>query len=155
MAEQAIRPAVAEDARACAKILNDWIDNTPWMPRVRPAKDVELHYREFVLPTRSVFVTGDPLVGYISFNSTAAEITSLYCKPPGRGTGKLLLDHIKQIAGCPLELWTFVANTDARRFYKREGFVEVRRTEGDNEEGLPDVLLRWTSDSHKADMRNA
>jgi hypothetical protein len=40
-------------------------------------------------------------------------------------------------------LWTFVANAGARRFYAREGFVEARRTEGENEEGLPDVLLTW------------
>ena len=40
-------------------------------------------------------------------------------------------------------LWTFVANAPARRFYAREGFVEVRRTGGENEEGLPDVLLKW------------
>ena len=42
-----------------------------------------------------------------------------------------------------LTLWTFVANEGARRFYAREGFVEVGRTEGENEEGLPDVLLAW------------
>ena len=34
-------------------------------------------------------------------------------------------------------------NEGARRFYGREGFVEVGGTPGDNEEGLPDVLLAW------------
>lgn len=28
-------------------------------------------------------------------------------------------------------------------FYERHGFVEVRRTPGDNEEGEPDILYRW------------
>ena len=42
-----------------------------------------------------------------------------------------------------LTLWAFVANEGALRFYAREGFVEVARTDGDNEEGLPDVMLRW------------
>jgi putative acetyltransferase len=45
-----------------------------------------------------------------------------------------------------LSLWTFQANEGARRFYAREGFAEVRMTEGDNEEGLPDVLLEWVRD---------
>ncbi len=30
---------------------------------------------------------------------------------------------------------------DARCFYSREGFSEIRRTNGDNEEGLPDIPL--------------
>ncbi len=45
-----------------------------------------------------------------------------------------------------LKLWTFQANEDARRFYIREGFREVRMTDGDNEEGLPDVMLEWVRD---------
>jgi hypothetical protein len=36
-----------------------------------------------------------------------------------------------------------VANEGARRFYARQGFVEIGRSEGENEEGLPDVLFRW------------
>ena len=43
-----------------------------------------------------------------------------------------------------LQLWAFQSNTGARRFYERHGFVEVRRTDGrDNEEGAPDVLYRY------------
>ena len=39
-----------------------------------------------------------------------------------------------------------VANTDARRFYEREGFVEAKRSDGDNEEKLPDILYAWQGD---------
>ncbi len=31
------------------------------------------------------------------------------------------------------------------RFYEAHGFVEVDRTEGDNEEGQPDILYCWSS----------
>lgn len=31
----------------------------------------------------------------------------------------------------------------ARRFYERHGFVVVDATEGDNEEGAPDVCYQW------------
>lgn len=48
-----------------------------------------------------------------------------------------------QQATGPVELWTFVANTGAQSFYRREGFAEMRRTDGDNEEHLPDILYRW------------
>ena len=43
-----------------------------------------------------------------------------------------------------LRLWTFASNTGAQRFYARHGFVEVRRTDGrDNEERAPDVLYAY------------
>ena len=43
-----------------------------------------------------------------------------------------------------LNLWTFQANGGAIRFYLREGFREVERTDGAaNEEALPDVRMRW------------
>ena len=32
---------------------------------------------------------------------------------------------------------------DARRFYERHGFVVVGGTDGDNEEGAPDLRLEW------------
>ncbi len=61
----------------------------------------------------------------------------------GRGIGKALLDAVK--AEEPrLALWTFQANVDAIRFYAREGFCEVERTDGaGNEERLPDVRMIW------------
>ena len=44
-----------------------------------------------------------------------------------------------------LLLWAFVANGRAIAFYERAGFVELRRTDGSgNEEGVPDVQMRWT-----------
>ncbi len=137
-----IRRSVPEDAVACAAILNDWIDDRDWMPRVHSREEVEAFYRDFVLQRREVWVAGDPVAGFIGLNRETDEVTTLYVAEPGRGVGKALLDHAK--AGRQaLELWTFVANEGARRFYAREGFVEIRETPGDNEEGLPDVLLRW------------
>jgi ribosomal protein S18 acetylase RimI-like enzyme len=43
-----------------------------------------------------------------------------------------------------LRLWTFASNTPAQRFYERHGFVEMDRTDGqDNEERAPDILYTW------------
>ena len=41
------------------------------------------------------------------------------------------------------QLWTFQSNHGARRFYERHGFVAVQHTDGDNEEGAPDVRYEW------------
>lgn len=137
-----IRRGTPGDALACATILNDWIDDRDWMPRVHTRAEVGEYYRDFVFVQREVWVAGDPVAGFIGLDAAAGVVTTLYAAVPGQGVGQLLLDHAKT-GRSSLELWTFVANVGARRFYAREGFVEVAETAGDNEEGLPDVLLRW------------
>ncbi|WP_316650111.1 GNAT family N-acetyltransferase [Ovoidimarina sediminis] len=140
-----VRRARPEDAARCAAILNRWIDDRDWMPRVHTEAEVEAFYHDVVFARREVWVIGDPAAGFMALDREADVVTALYVAGPGRGLGRRLLNHAK--AGrATLELWTFVANKGARRFYAREGFTEIRRTEGDNEEGLPDVLLRWERD---------
>ncbi len=141
-----LRPAIAEDARACAEILNTWIDGRDWMPRVHSREDVLAFYQDFVFKRRQVWVLGDPVQGFIALDPANDMVTALYVATPGRGNGRALLNHAKT-GRDRLSLWTFIANDGARRFYAREGFHEVRRTEGDNEEGLPDVLLQWERDA--------
>ena len=137
-----IREGEAQDATVCAAIKNAWIEDCAWMPRLHAADDIERHYREVVFPKRRVFVIGDPVAGFLSLDETDREVTALFAAEPGQGNGKALLDHAKTLQPT-LQLWTFVANDGARRFYEREGFCEVRRTEGDNEEGLADILFQW------------
>lgn len=137
-----IRPGRPEDAAPCAAILNGWIDATPWMPRCHSADDVARHYRESVFIERDVWVAGDPVAGFLALDADAHCITALYVARPGEGIGRALLEQAKTEYPI-LELWTFVANQGARLFYARNGFREVRRTMGENEEGLPDILFRW------------
>lgn len=42
-----------------------------------------------------------------------------------------------------LGLWVFASNTGAVRFYERHGFAVVGGTDGDNEEGAPDLRMQW------------
>ncbi|MEX0287199.1 MAG: GNAT family N-acetyltransferase [Paracoccaceae bacterium] len=136
-----IRAGRPGDALTCATILNRWIDATDWMPRVHSADDVERHYRDFVFREREVYVIGNPARAYISL-SDEDEVTSLYSAVPGQGHGKALIDHAKTLRP-RLSLWTFESNTGAQRFYLREGFAEVERSAGDNEEKLPDIRYEW------------
>jgi len=141
-----IRPATLEDMAACAAILNEWIDATDYMPRVHTRDNVVQHYRKFVFEEREVHVAdrAGEIAGYVVL-SDDDYVTSLYVKVGERGArlGQKMIDHAKDQRPGGLKLWTFVANTGARRFYERERFVETKRSDGDNEERLPDILYAW------------
>ena len=82
------------------------------------------------------------LLGFLV--ETHGWIEHLYLEPDQRrqGIGRILLDQAKRRQQ-RLELWCFADNCAARAFYSQNGFTEIRRTDGDNEEGLPDILLGW------------
>jgi putative acetyltransferase len=75
---------------------------------------------------------------------TPGWIEHLYLEPAqrGQGIGKLLVDAAKHRQD-HLQLWCFADNLAGRAFYVRQGFTEIRRTDGDNEAGLPDILFGW------------
>jgi GNAT superfamily N-acetyltransferase len=148
-----IRAAKLRDMSECAEIVNAWIDATNWMPRVHPREEVAEFYRDTVFSRFEVFVAENDnhVAGMIAL-SPDNTVSALYVhqNDRGKGIGKMLLDRAKMEATGPVQLWAFVANRDAQAFYEREGFAEVRRTDGDNEEKLPDILYRWQPDNAEA-----
>jgi GNAT superfamily N-acetyltransferase len=79
-------------------------------------------------------------------------IEQLYAQPgcTGQGLGTRLLEQalaeLHAQGADTVRLWCFQANTGARRFYERHGFVAVEFTNGSgNEEGVPDVLYERSS----------
>jgi ribosomal protein S18 acetylase RimI-like enzyme len=145
-AEVELRPARPQDAASCAAIFNAWVDATDWMPRVHPPEAVERHFRETVLPKRAVMVAerAGEVVGFLAL--AEGHVDGLYLTADARrqGLGRALISLAKAASPEGLTLWTFVSNTAARAFYARQGFVELSRTDGGNEEALPDILLAWS-----------
>ena len=143
----AIRRATADEAPASAELLlrarKAAVPAIP--PLVHDDHDVRRWVRERLVPTCEVWlaVDGGRIVGVLALEG--AWIDQLYLEPDitGRGIGTALVDHAKSCRPDGLELWAFQSNTGARRFYERHGFVPVASTEGDNEEGEPDVRYRW------------
>jgi GNAT superfamily N-acetyltransferase len=137
-----LRPAEPADAPALARTLGDWVREAGWMPVLHSREEDVGFLRHLIATTRvTVAEDGAPL-GFLALDGE--EVRALYLAPAARGLGwgRRLLDGAKA-ASPRLRLWTFQANAGARAFYAREGFREVGRTEGDNEEGLPDLLLAW------------
>lgn len=136
-----------------ASILNAWIDATDWMPRIHGSAAAEDFFRETVLRQQACWIAEDAagVCGFLALDPADRLISALYLseRAHGQGIGKALLNQAKVECPTGLGLWTFVANTGARRFYEREGFREVARTDGDNEEGLPDILFRWAPETER------
>ena len=136
--------ATPQDAAGLAAILRGWIYETAWMPKLH-SPDQDLAFLHHLIATQTVIAArlDAAPVGFMALE--LAEITCLYLAPArrGQGVGAGLLNRAKSLTP-QLTAWTFQANSGARRFYAREGFVEAHLTDGaDNDEHLPDVRLIW------------
>jgi GNAT superfamily N-acetyltransferase len=144
-----IRRAVGSDAEVLARVF--------WRTRTESVPDIPMivHPRETVLPFVTdvllrdfeVWVAQDPddgVVGFLALMPPDA-LSHLYLlrAHTGHGIGSRLVELAKLRFPGGLQLWAFQSNSGALRFYERHGFVPVQWTDGDNEEGAPDVQLAW------------
>lgn len=139
-----VRAARSTDAGTVGAILSEFIDTTDWMPRVHTRAE-DLSFAGMMISRGWVSVAAEDgvVVGFAACDG--ADLNALYVAKGarGRGVGSALLETLKAERET-LELWTFEANTGAHRFYERNGFVEVARTDGaTNDEKLPDIRYVW------------
>ncbi len=144
MSDLTLRPARPTDAGAVGVILSDFIDETPWMPRLYSRAE-ELSFAGTMIDRGWVRVAEKQgrVIGFCAF--APPNLHALYVRAENRsaGAGTALLEDC-MARSASIELWTFQANTPAQAFYLGHGFYEVRRTEGtENDEGLPDIYYRW------------
>lgn len=140
------RSAEPADARACSLIIRDWGEETPWMvpidelePMARFWSGVFSHDLAWVAETEG------RIVGFCARSDD--NISGLYVARDARssGVGKALLDLAKANRDW-ITVWAYEKNEDARRFYRREGLVEISREMETFDDGscLMDVEHRWT-----------
>ncbi len=111
--------------------------------------DVREWIRTVVIPELEVWLVEDagsrPL-GVLVLDEDWVD--QLYVDPSftGMGWGSRLIQLAKSRRPAGLQLWTFVTNTEAQRFYLRHGFVVAETTDGSgNEEKAPDIRFVWTA----------
>ncbi|MBA2772942.1 MAG: GNAT family N-acetyltransferase [Nocardioidaceae bacterium] len=139
-----IRRARADESQACADLL--WRvrqQNLASIPEGRhPLADVRAWMRDVVMTQQEVWVAdGDgSLVGVLVLGRPDwVEHLYIDASATGRGLGARFVALARAELPGPIQLWTFQSNLGARRFYERHGFEALEWTEGDNEEGAPDV----------------
>lgn len=137
--------ALAEHRQACASIYSDWKAAVEWMPNLH-SRETDLSYIGFLVDQEQVYIAveNNEVLGFVA--ESGGMVNFLYLANANRckGIGAQLLARTKTQSEGGLQLWTFQKNTRAIAFYKANGFTEVQRTDGaENEEQLPDVLLSW------------
>ena len=135
-----LRRATIDDASACASIVNDWIEKTVEMPCLFNKHELTEMISN-AIPLREVWVIGQPINGYISYNTDSSQIYALYVNKKGEGHGKILLDQIKSDHKY-LQLWSHEFNNSAHKFYKREGFKFKNRKDRGSD-GIPELQFEW------------
>jgi GNAT superfamily N-acetyltransferase len=147
----ALRRAGPDDARAVADVLirsrKASVGSIP--AAVHSDDEVREWIKAVVIPQREVwlveFEEGRVLAMLVL---DGGWIDQLYVDPTwtGMGLGSRLVELAKSRRPAGLQLWTFVTNIGARRFYERHGFVAAEMTDGSgNEEKAPDIRFVWTN----------
>lgn len=141
-----IRAARSSDEQATGEIVYQFQQDTVWMPKLYGLDQV-IGFCRTMIDRGWVTVAEDQgqVVGFLARDQQ--EVCSLYLLSHrrGYGYGRALLANAKS-ASPRLVLRTFVANEAARRFYHRQGFIEIGRSDGSsNEESLPDIFLQWAA----------
>lgn len=144
------RRATREDAAEAADVwLRSRRASIPAIPApVHSDEEVHRFFATVAIPDRETWVIeGDDGQILALLVLVPGWVNQLYVDPghTSRGLGSRLLDLAKSANPGGLDLWTFAANRGARRFYERHGFVAVASTDGDNEEGAPDVRYHWSA----------
>lgn len=139
-----LRPARSLDAGAVGDILYGFSREKAWMPELHTGAETIAFCGQMIdKGWVTVAEQAGRVVGFLALNG--AEIQSLYLAPDarGQGIGRCLLEHAK--AGrTELSLFAFQDNSPACRFYERNGFAEVVRSDGSaNDEKLPDIRYVW------------
>ena len=143
------RRADSDDVQAVADVLirsrHAAVGAIP--PSIHPDAETHEWISAVVIPEREVWLTEDadgrPLAVLILDGSW---VDQLYVEPTctGMGLGSRLIELAKSRRPTGLQLWTFVTNTGAQRFYRRHGFVMAETTDGSrNEEQAPDIRFIW------------
>jgi GNAT superfamily N-acetyltransferase len=142
-----VRGVTAADADQVAEIfLTSRRTAMPWLAQPHSDDQTRWWHVNTLVPRGTVVVAvrAGEVVGFAE--PSDGWLRALYVAPSAQGTGvgSALFEYSMAAQPNGFDLWVFQRNTRALDFYARYGCVEVRRTDGaENQEREPDVLLRW------------
>ena len=105
---------------------------------------VELTRKGVIL--RGAFAQDETLLGFMSLDPATGYIDQIAVAPAvkGQGVAAALIAEARRVCRNQLDLDVNEANPRARRFYEKQGFIQVG-TGTSERTGLPLLKLRWTA----------
>ncbi len=144
------RAADADASEISAVYLAAWKEFFTFTKSAHSDENVRKWIADYLISHTETHVAllNNSVIGMMSLTraETAGWIDQLYIHPRavGLGIGSQFMERAKTMLGSPIRLYTFQANTGARRFYERHGFTAIAFNDGsNNEEKCPDVLYEW------------
>jgi len=136
------RRSCGPDSIACATIIREWGNETPWMVPLDELEPMAASWRDLLnSDTAWVAESEGRVIGFCVREED--NITGLYVAPDAQscGVGRALLDLAK-INRDWITVWVYEKNVRARAFYRREELVEIG-CEKDEDSHLMYVFGRW------------
>ena len=93
---------------------------------------------------RGAFAEDEALLGFITIETATGYIDQIAVAPSakGKGVAAALIGEARRLSPGRLDLDVNEANPRARRFYEKQGFIQVG-TGTSERTGLPLIKLRW------------
>jgi GNAT superfamily N-acetyltransferase len=140
-----IRRAAATDAGETAAVFSAALKSMAFFPKLHSDQEDQVFVCRFIAENETWIAFRDGhVIGLACIEGE--KLAHLYVDPAFHNSraGTALLNQVKAQRPDGFDLWTFQANTGARRFYERHGLTAIEFTDGSrNEEQLPDVRYAW------------
>jgi GNAT superfamily N-acetyltransferase len=140
-----IRAATAADGTEVARLFGAARTRMTYLPALHTVDEDRAFFTQQLEAQRGLIAELEGSIVAFAIHG-ATRLDHLYVDPAwqGRGLGVELLARVKAALPHGFDLWTFQANTGARRFYERHGLRCVELTDGSgNQERLPDARYEW------------
>lgn len=140
-----VRRGALADADETAAVFTAAFASMAFVPKLHDAEEDRAFVRSLVAGKEVWVAVGDGrILGMACWHEGWLE--QLYVDPLRHdgGAGTALLQRVMAEHPEGFQLWTFQANTGARRFYERHGCRLAELTDGSgNEEKTPDARYAW------------
>jgi GNAT superfamily N-acetyltransferase len=144
MSEVTLRAAGTADAPAITAVILEARRAMTYLPVVHTDDQAARHFFEVVERSEvEVAVANGLVIGFAAVGQGWLEHLNVLPAQQSAGVGSRLIDWAKETSPGGLDLWVFQRNTRAHALYLAHGWRDVLFTDGDNEEGQPDVHMRW------------
>jgi GNAT superfamily N-acetyltransferase len=144
MTEVTLRAAETADAPAIAALFLAARKPMTYLPVIHTDDQAARFFFGLVTDAQvEVAIRDGEIIGFAAVRAGWLEHLNVHPSAQSTGVGSRLIEWAKETSPTGLDLWVFQRNARAHALYVAHGWRDIAFTDGDNEEGQPDVHMRW------------